>query len=459
LTIQAQPGEMTREPSMRKVPMPSDLASLNVSAPPLQSVTVRAVGPVLVMIAVTFNAFLCLVTTVAGIHFSAATIVVCELVILAIGFYSVRARITAPAMRIILALTALLLGMKLVNPGLDLKILHDLAIDYVFYLLGTMVTLQQATRMVWIVTIGVLAVSSIEVLLPDFYNSIFNVWGYYVDKGVLTNAINYGNTTTFISGIRGGVEARTFFPALLGQSRFSSVFLEPVSMGNFAVIIFAWCLSVRMRTARLTALLIFLAAVCAILSDSRFAFVCWFLMILLRISPLHRSKLMIFCIPLFAMMAIVLYALVEPPVFGRPFILSDDFPGRLLFSGRLLDFWGWKQWFALAPSPIYVSDTGYAYAINALGLPIALFMLALFAMQPAKTNEAASMKAMLTVYMATSLCIGANMFTIKTAALVWLMYGATNGLPAMMSAVARPGRRAVRYPVPAERALSGQSIV
>jgi putative polymerase len=61
--------------------------------------------------------------------------------------------------------------------------------------------------------------------------------------------------------------------------------------------------------------------------------------------------------------------------------------------------------------------------------------------------------------MATSLCIGANMFTIKTAALVWLMYGATNGLPAMMSAVARPGRRAVRYPVPAERALSGQSIV
>ena len=36
------------------------------------------------------------------------------------------------------------------------------------------------------------------------------------------------------------------------------------------------------------------------------------------------------------------------------------------------------------------------------------------------------MKAMIIVYMATSLCIGANMFTIKTAALAWFLYGAAS---------------------------------
>jgi len=396
------------------------------------------------MVAMGFNAGLCFISTVSGVHVSAATVAVCEMVILAIGLYAARERISEPAMRIILVLTGLLIGMKLLNSALDLKILHDLAIAYIFYELGTLTTLQQATRMVWIVTIGVIAVSSVEVTMPNLYSSMFDIWSYYVDKGVLVNAINYGNTTSFISGVRGGQEARTFFPSILGQARFSSVFLEPVSMGNFAVIIFAWCLSTRMRTLWLSLLLVLLAALCAILSDSRFAFVCWLIMGALRVTPLHRSRLVIFCIPLFAMLALLMVGSIKPMAFGTPYIMSDNFPGRLLFSGRLLNFWGWKQWFALAPSQVYVTDTGYAYAINSLGLPIALFIIALFAMLPAKTKEAASMKAMLTVYMATSLCIGANMFTIKTAALVWLLYGATNSAPMRQPADKRPVRQVFR---------------
>jgi len=420
--------------------MPAEIDISNASAQSRQAVSLRAVGPVLVIVAVFFNAGLCFISTVAGIHSSAATVIVCEILILAIGFYAIRDRITVRAMRIMLVTTFLLLGMKLINADLDLKILHDLAIDYVFYLLGTMTGLQRANRLLWIVTIGVLAVSSVEVTMPGFYSSMFNAWSYYVDKGVLVNAVNYGNTTSFISGIRGGQEARTFFPSILGQARFSSVFLEPVSLGNFSVIIFAWCISTKVSKGRMKTLLVFLAALVAVLCDSRFAFVCWLLMVLLRVTPLYRSKLMIFCIPLFAMMALLTVASINPTVYGHPYIMSDDFPGRLLFSGRLLNFWGWKQWFALAKSPVYVSDTGYAYAVSALGLPIALFMLALFAAQPTRTQEAVSMKAMLTVYMATSLCIGANMFTIKTAALVWLLYGATNAVPALRPPVKRPER-------------------
>jgi putative polymerase len=38
------------------------------------------------------------------------------------------------------------------------------------------------------------------------------------------------------------------------------------------------------------------------------------------------------------------------------------------------------------------------------------------------------MKAMISVYFATSLCIGASVFTIKTAALLWFLYGTTNAV-------------------------------
>jgi putative polymerase len=108
-----------------------------------------------------------------------------------------------------------------------------------------------------------------------------------------------------------------------------------------------------------------------------------------------------------------------------------------LFSGRLLDFWNLQQWLALSPSQVYTADTGYAYVINNLGLPLALFFLGIFAFLKPRTPEAASMKAMIAVYMAASLCIGANMFTIKTAALCWFLYGAAN-------AVSTDGRPAIR---------------
>jgi putative polymerase len=167
------------------------------------------------------------------------------------------------------------------------------------------------------------------------------------------------------------------------------------------------------------------AGICAILSDSRFAFACWILMLLLRSTPLYRSRFVLFCVPLGMMLTLLIVgSLNQLPI--RPYIMSDDFPGRLLFSGRLLNYWGWPQWLGFSPSPVYTADTGYAYVINNLGLPLALGLFGLFAAKIPASPEAASMKAMITVYMATSLCIGANMFTIKTAALIWFLYGAVD---------------------------------
>jgi putative polymerase len=45
------------------------------------------------------------------------------------------------------------------------------------------------------------------------------------------------------------------------------------------------------------------------------------------------------------------------------------------------------------------------------------------------------MKAMMSVYFAASLCVGASVFTIKTAAIIWFLYGAAN---AARAALAQP---------------------
>jgi putative polymerase len=398
-------------------------------------------GGRLVLVGLTFNMMLCFISTNANIHMSSAVVAVIELIILSFGVYFMRSRISDQAVRIIGVVAVALIGLKFVNAKLDLKILHDIGIMYIFYELGMLSTLREANRLVWICMAIVLGVSVFEVALPVQFGTVFNVWSYYVDKGgIAAGTINYSNTTGFLSGARGGSEARTYLPGLLGPTRFSSVFLEPVSMGNFAVIAFAWCLSTHVGGTKGRLALVFCAAITFVLCDSRFASACWVLMFLLRITPLHRSRFVIFCLPLMVMLGLLINGSIHEMPGVLPSILSDNFPGRLLFSGRLLDYWGGPQWLGLQASQVYTSDTGYAYVINNLSLPLALFLLGVFAFHKPQTAEAYAMKAMITVYMATSLCIGANMFTIKTAGLCWFLYGASNTIPALRRKVAAPAR-------------------
>ena len=410
-------------------------------------------GSRLVLMSVSFNMALCLISTRGGIHVSSTEVAVIEIMILAAGLYFCRHLISGRAMRAAGLIVLFLIGLKFINPGLDLKILHDLAIAYIFYELGMLASVHEGNRVLWILMAIVLPVAAFEVILPAQFGMVFDVWSYYVDKGVImATTINYSHTTAFISGSRGGEEARSFLPSLLGPQRISSVFLEPVSMGNFSVIAFAWCLSTPTGDRRLLGLLAGCAAVCFVLADSRFASACWILMLLLRITPLYRSRLVIFCLPLLAMLALLVNGSLHEMPGAIPAIANDNFPGRLLFSGQLLNFWGFTQWFGLAPSQVYTSDTGYAYVINNLGLPLALCLLGAFAFHKPGTPEGLAMKAMITVYMATSLCIGANMFTIKTAALCWFLYGAANSMAAP-GALASPIRnisriRLSRRPVP-----------
>ncbi len=397
------------------------------------------IGHWLVLTAVTFNLLLCFINSRHWLSVGSGQIILAEMLILFAGFVAIRSSLSKKLVWIALLISLYLLALDSINADLDLKILHDLGIMVVFYRLGTLTSIEAGNRLLWIVMLIVLAIGFFELLLPDLFGEIFDVWSYYVNKGVIDqDTVKLSQSNLFISGNRGGDATRTFFPQLLGSHRVSSVFLEPDSLGNFATIAFAWCLSTASGSTRSRVLFLLCACLCFVLPDSRFASICCVIMLAAKFLLPNRSNLLVFMIPLAVLFALLIAGSVSPMPGGiLPCIIDDDFSGRLIFSGRLLDYWHLPQWLGLAASQVYTADTGYAYFINNLGLPLTLYLLAAFACSFELGTAAKTMKTMISIYFATALCVGASVFTIKTAALLWFLYGATNA-PPMQAALRLP---------------------
>ncbi|MDE8345807.1 MAG: polysaccharide polymerase [Acidocella sp.] len=390
---------------------------------------VSKTGRLLVYASLLFNIVLCFINTQHWFHVGTIFVSISELLIVVGGLYLIRTQLSRRIIEIFCLLSLYLIALKFINPDLDLKILIDLSIPYIFYKIGTLSSIEQANRTLWTVMIIVLAVGSFELLLPTQFGDVFDVWSYYVDKGGIgQDVVDYSHTNLFVSGFRGSVEARMFFPGLLGAHRVSSVFLEPVSMGNFATIVIAWCLSISGPVRGRQFLLAFMAFVCIVVTDSRFAVGCSLIMLTCRFLPVIRSRFLLFFLPILTILTLTVVGSFKELPGVLPSIMADNFPGRLLFSARLLNYWNVSQWFALVPSQVYTADTGYAYVVNNLGLPVAVLLQGAFAAHIVQKREADILKFMIGVYFATSLCVGESIFSIKTAALLWFLFGATNAI-------------------------------
>ncbi|HTJ90105.1 MAG TPA: polysaccharide polymerase [Acidocella sp.] len=402
----------------------------------------RALGPWLVIAGSIFNVSLCFVSTRHWAAIGSAEVTVIELAILSAGAFFIRGRLTNEFLQVGFLLATYMIALKLINPDADLKILPDIAIMYIFYKLGTLSSVEIGHRTLWAIMLIVLSLGLFELLDLKAFGKVFDVWSYYVDKGgIAQDVVNYGNTTSFVSASRGDAEMRTFLPGILGAHRVSSIFLEPVSMGNFSVITMAWCLSTTVGTPRSRALLMACAVFCSVLADSRFGGACCVLLLMVRLASL-RSDLFAFLLPILVLMALVVVGTLNGmPGDATPSIMTDNFSGRLLFSARLLAGWDPGQWLGWTASNVYTADTGYAYLINGIGLPFTLLLLFLFAANRCETEEAVRMKIMISIYFAAALSIGASVFTIKTGALLWFLYGTTNAVASTAQTRLRPVRR------------------
>jgi putative polymerase len=308
----------------------------------------------------------------------------------------------------------------------DLKSLRDLMIPILFLSLGRQVADSAfAERCLRWVTALVLVVALLEVLFTDAYGTFFNTFSFYAGLGsIRESASMFSGQTLTLNGFRPDGIGRTLLPALLGAHRTSSIFLEPVSLGNFAAILLAWNLSLEWKDRSKEALLLGLAALLLIvLSDSRFGLLMAVLLLGYRLLPMPAFRWVAPAFPfvLFGAILAVGWTLA---------VLGDNLLGRIAMSGQALLAFDTARIMGMdSPLPMY-GDMGYAYVLSRFGaLPVIGLLLLLFLM-PCTSERAQRFRAMLVLYLFSSLAIsGTSVFALKTAGLMWFLLGALTADP------------------------------
>ena len=141
---------------------------------------------------------------------------------------------------------------------------------------------------VYFATAMILFFALFEYLFLDTYLKIFSITDYYVARGTLDAAdpsLQWANGL-MLSGIRPEDQGGRVLLPFLGVHRVSSLFLEPIGLGNFGCVVVFWAIarSKMEGQARIWSVAAGIALI--ILSDGRFNayFLCLGILILL-ISP------------------------------------------------------------------------------------------------------------------------------------------------------------------------------
>lgn len=327
------------------------------------------------------------------------------------------------------AATLCLLGVF--NEQLNIKAFRDLAIPLVYFWLGCNVgRLEMADRALKAAIVVVLVMAFFELWLLEVYTSWFDIFSYYVNIGSLDPALDALREDRLqANGMRPEGIGRTLFPGLLGPHRVSSVFLEPVSLGNFASLCAAWGLA--RSQWREGVFFVVSAMLLMVLCDSRFALMTVSGFILLRLFV--QGALLNLCIfaPIAAIALLLIAGINTPNETG--YIPNDDLQGRLAYSGwSLLQFDPLKL-LGIGRTRIYY-DEGYAHALATFGLPLVLLFWLTLWLLPVHSASSQRFRAMVALYISLILCVsGFSFFALKSAGLLWFLVGCSLQRPAAVS--------------------------
>lgn len=310
------------------------------------------------------------------------------------------------------------------NGYIDFKALRDVTIPLLFIWLGTTWrgSLADIDSILWWLLAFVIALGCVELIFFDTYTRFINTFQYYVNVGGINAlAAQVEGQTVTLNGLRPEGIGRTVLPQLLGNHRASSAFLEPVSLGNFAVIVYAWGLCRPATQWRSALVFVVCALLMVALADSRFALFSMGTLALCRICVRRSVHQLAILLPIFCIAILSIVATYVP--MGR-----DDLIGRLASSGHQLQQLSVPALFGIKAFTADFGDAGYAYVITRLGLIIAAVLwIALFFI-PLPNEQAQRYRTLICVYIGLILCVsGTSVFALKTSALLWFLFGALAG--------------------------------
>lgn len=375
--------------------------------------TIAAVG--IVISALTFNLVLSFVNASIS-HVSSGAVIAVELLLIGAATLMILNRRESFVI-VSIAVSAWLIFEMIIRYQYDPKVFRDAFIPIIFFYLGRSYSSPvSADRLLTLALLIVVAGALFEWMFLDTFLKYVDVIGYYVARGSVDASAATGAPGLFISGLR--FEGRTLLP-FLGEHRVSSVFLEPVSLGNFGAIAFAWTLlRDRRNPAALIAKTIGIAVI-LILGDARFGFyLCGVVLLTYLIAPLVRPA-MAFALPFLALIGLLWYAGAMVGV-----AWDNTTTGRFLLSGQLLSTLDLGQALGLKVTTIDFDDSGYSYMLSRFGVAGAASLWALYVFgSPAETMESWRFKLFVCVYLVLLLSISTSSVTIKTGALLWFLAG------------------------------------
>ena len=390
----------------------------------------------IVIATITYQALLCLLNTY-GLSASRALLGISEAIILAACVPFITRRLL-PGIIIVIAISGAMFCLQALLSGqLNIKTFRDLAIPLCYLWLGCNIgRIDLASRALTYAVWVVLLMAIFELFFLDQYTDVFNIFSYYVNTGNLEPAPAYATSKLQLNGLRPEGIGRTLLPALIGPHRVSSVFLEPVSLGNFATICAAWGLSLNHSELRKTVFFVAVAIVMIVISDSRFALTTVSLMVAMRFAIKGNALYL----PIFAPFAAVALLIVLGIENGR--FVEDSFHGRLALSGQALHEFTVSTLFASSVAKPY-ADMGYAHLISAFGLPISLLLWFSLWFLPMPDEQGQRFRAFAAIYIVLILCVsGYSLYALKTSGVLWFLMGCCLKNPAPAPQPANPQKTA-----------------
>jgi len=312
----------------------------------------------------------------------------------------------------------------------DPKFLRDALIPFAFLVLGCAYR-GSVPRLLVRMTLVIALVAAFELAMPTTYGDVVNPKSYFVNaRGFSASGFWNEDSNLFVSATRPG--ARNFLPSS-NLPRASSVFIEPVTMGNYIIFFMAVLLAFRRWLSGWKQVLGFgLTAFLIVASDGRLAAGTCVLMLLA--APILRRLDQRLAFALFAAVLLGGWALVGA---AGVHAYEDTMLGRIFFTVDSMSHLSLPAWLGLDTDAAYrYFDSGIAYFVVSQSIfAVLVFLLAYSFLMILPGREGQVFKHLAILAFALSLLVSNGYFSIKTAALWWFVCGwLWQGAPVLPSA-------------------------
>lgn len=368
---------------------------------------------------VSYQMALCLVHTHV-FKVGAALVALSELCIYAVCFILLIRRIHLDFVALVTLTLSYMLLLALLRTQLDFKGFRDLVIPFLFFWVGRgLRDIERADKILKITIYVVLFFGFFEMFFLKYYSMLFNTYSYYVSQGGITAGTNWAEGSVgALNSIRPEGIGRTILPSLLGPNRVSSIFLEPVSLGNFAVISAGWGLAKEYSDRKNAIFFLIAAAIMITMADSRYGLFTVALLVGARVCLRGSSNMIMIVFPFLAFGVLLGIGAFADGVHG------DNVVGRFYYSGLTLLQFGPNEILGLNGFKTNFGDIGYANILTKFGLVLCTALWIAFWMVKMRDERGNRFRAYMAIYMSLIMMVsGTSLFALKTAGILWFLLG------------------------------------